>query len=34
VETESDDIRLMSVWLVNRLPYELFDDEEEEEVEE
>jgi hypothetical protein len=34
VETESDNIRLMSVWMVNRLPYELFDDEEEEEVEE
>jgi len=25
---ESDDIRLMSVWIANRLPYELFEDEE------
>jgi hypothetical protein len=27
-EAESNDIRLMVVWLVNRLPYDLFDDEE------
>lgn len=26
---ENDDIRLMSVWVANRLPYELFEDEEE-----
>ncbi|GAP07040.1 MAG TPA: hypothetical protein DEQ80_09660 [Anaerolinea thermolimosa] len=26
---ESDDIRLMCVWIANRLPYELFEDEEE-----
>ena len=28
--TSSDDIRLMVVWLVNRLPYDLFEEEEEE----
>ncbi len=26
-EVDNDDVRLMSVWLVNRLPYELFDEE-------
>lgn len=31
--TSSDDIRLMAVWVANRLPYELFEDEEEEEDE-
>jgi hypothetical protein len=30
VEVSTDDIRLMVVWLVNRLPYDLFDEEEEE----
>jgi hypothetical protein len=28
-EAESNDIRLMVVWLVNRLPYDLFDDDSE-----
>jgi len=28
--TSSDDIRLMVVWLVNRLPYDLFEEDEEE----
>lgn len=28
-EASTDDIRLMVVWLVNRLPYDLFDEEEE-----
>ncbi len=31
--TSSDDIRLMAVWIANRLPYELFEDEEEGEEE-
>jgi hypothetical protein len=31
-EASSDDIRLMVVWLVNRLPYDLFDEEDGEEV--
>ena len=31
-QTPTDDIRLMVVWLVNRLPYDLFEDDEEEET--
>jgi hypothetical protein len=30
VEASTDDIRLMVVWLTNRLPYDLFEDDEEE----
>jgi hypothetical protein len=33
VQVSTDDIRLMVVWLVNRLPYDLFEEEEETEAE-